>query len=70
MKNVLIDSDGSPIAEDVKKIVEALRRYRQACKETLGLRYRDGECDGVTLYNLGETINEIEDLESPANTSS
>jgi len=40
--------------------VSALRRYRQALRGVLRLRYADGTIDGPTIYGL---IADIEDIE-------
>ena len=44
-------------------VVSALRRYREASRKLLGARYRDGECDAVSLSTFESGIGEIEEME-------
>ena len=43
-------------------VVTCLRRYRQAAKKVLDLRYSNGECDASALHYFGEECNEIEEF--------
>lgn len=42
------------------QVVSALRKYRQAVKQLLDSRYRDGEVDAVALVVLESEITAIE----------
>jgi hypothetical protein len=40
--------------------VSAIREFRAAAKALLALRYRDGECDAVTLTVFADALERIE----------
>lgn len=44
----------------VLRVVSSLRRYRAESKKLLDSRYRDGECDSLSLHEFNEEIEEIE----------
>jgi hypothetical protein len=47
----------------ILELVSCVREMRSVTKKLLGSRYRDGECDAVTLTTFAQRMDAIEDLE-------